>query len=78
MVPLRMQSITGICKIFTAGGSSLYLLFLRTAYRSVSLLVEPKQPADTLPGPPASDMRQLFSWATRSQPQQPSPVHPVP
>ncbi|KIM89141.1 hypothetical protein PILCRDRAFT_768369 [Piloderma croceum F 1598] len=50
---------------------------LQDLYRR-SLLVEPKQPADTLPGPPTSDMRQLFSWATRSQPQQPSPVHPVP
>lgn len=29
-----------------------------------SLLVEPKQPADTAP---TSDMRQLFNWATRSQ-----------
>ncbi|TFK40534.1 ras guanine nucleotide exchange factor domain-containing protein [Crucibulum laeve] len=29
-----------------------------------SLLVEPKQPADT---PPTGDMRQLFNWATRSQ-----------
>lgn len=34
-----------------------------------SLLVEPKQPADL---PPTSDMRQLFSWATRSQ-SQPGP-----
>lgn len=42
-----------------------------------SLLVEPKQPADTPPGPPANDMRQLFSWATRSQPQQP-PAQPIP
>jgi hypothetical protein len=33
---------------------------------STSLLVEPRQPADT---PPASDMRQLFNWATRSQTQ---------
>lgn len=32
-----------------------------------SLMVEPKRPADT---PPSSDMRQLFQWATRSQPQQ--------
>lgn len=31
---------------------------------SSSLLVEPKQPADTVP---MSDMRQLFNWATRSQ-----------
>lgn len=31
-----------------------------------SLLVEPKQPADA---PPVGDMRQLFNWATRSQPQ---------
>ncbi|OAX37080.1 ras GEF [Rhizopogon vinicolor AM-OR11-026] len=36
---------------------------LQDLYRR-SLLVEPKQPADT---PPASDMRQLFNWATRSQ-----------
>lgn len=30
---------------------------------SPSLLVEPKQPADT---PPTSDVRQLFGWASRS------------
>ncbi|KAG2156000.1 ras guanine nucleotide exchange factor domain-containing protein [Suillus bovinus] len=36
---------------------------LQDLYRR-SLLVEPKQPADT---PPPSDMRQLFNWATRSQ-----------
>lgn len=46
---------------------------LQDLYRR-SLLVEPKQPADTPPGPPANDMRQLFSWATRSQAQQPSPT----
>jgi len=39
---------------------------LQDLYRR-SLLVEPRQPADT---PPASDMRQLFNWATRSQSQQ--------
>jgi len=33
-------------------------------FSSSSLLVEPKQPADTIP---MSDMRQLFNWATRSQ-----------
>ncbi|KZP33472.1 ras GEF [Athelia psychrophila] len=38
---------------------------LQDLYRR-SLLVEPKQSADA-PGPPATDMRQLFSWATRSQ-----------
>ncbi|PPQ76387.1 hypothetical protein CVT26_015376 [Gymnopilus dilepis] len=38
---------------------------LQDLYRR-SLLVEPKQPADN---PPVSDMRQLFSWATRSQSQ---------
>jgi hypothetical protein len=38
---------------------------LQDLYRR-SLLVEPKQPADQ---PPTSDMRQLFNWATRSQPQ---------
>ncbi|KAG1770842.1 ras guanine nucleotide exchange factor domain-containing protein [Suillus placidus] len=38
---------------------------LQDLYRR-SLLVEPKQPADT---PPPSDMRQLFNWATRSQAQ---------
>ncbi|KAJ3509123.1 hypothetical protein NLJ89_g5382 [Agrocybe chaxingu] len=38
---------------------------LNDLYRR-SLLVEPKQPADQ---PPASDMRQLFSWATRSHSQ---------
>ncbi|EGN98306.1 hypothetical protein SERLA73DRAFT_169303 [Serpula lacrymans var. lacrymans S7.3] len=41
---------------------------LQDLYRR-SLLVEPKQPADT---PPVSDMRQLFNWATRSQAQQPT------
>ncbi|KAF8229694.1 ras GEF [Tricholoma matsutake] len=38
---------------------------LQDLYRR-SLLVEPRQPADT---PPAGDMRQLFNWATRSQSQ---------
>ncbi|KAJ7600802.1 cell division control protein 25 [Mycena floridula] len=38
---------------------------LQDLYRR-SLLVEPKQPADN---PPAGDMRQLFNWAMRSQPQ---------
>ncbi|KAG1822814.1 ras guanine nucleotide exchange factor domain-containing protein [Suillus subaureus] len=41
---------------------------LQDLYRR-SLLVEPKQPADT---PPPSDMRQLFNWATRSQAQPPT------
>ncbi|KIJ17756.1 hypothetical protein PAXINDRAFT_154335 [Paxillus involutus ATCC 200175] len=41
---------------------------LQDLYRR-SLLVEPKQPADT---PPPSDMRHLFNWATRSQAQQPT------
>lgn len=41
---------------------------LQDLYRR-SLLVEPKQPADT---PPISDMRYLFNWATRSQAQQPT------
>ncbi|KAG6335564.1 hypothetical protein ID866_3527 [Astraeus odoratus] len=41
---------------------------LQDLYRR-SLLVEPKQPADT---PPTSDMRHLFNWATRSQAQQPA------
>ncbi|KAF8555708.1 ras GEF [Imleria badia] len=41
---------------------------LQDLYRR-SLLVEPKQPADT---PPSSDMRHLFNWATRSQAQQPT------
>jgi len=36
---------------------------LQDLYRR-SLLVEPRQPADT---PPTNDMRNLFSWATRSQ-----------
>ncbi|CCL99267.1 uncharacterized protein FIBRA_01282 [Fibroporia radiculosa] len=36
---------------------------LHDLYRR-SLLVEPKQPADT---PPASDVRQLFNWTNRSQ-----------
>lgn len=39
---------------------------LQDLYRR-SLLVEPKQPADH--PPPAGDMRQLFTWAMRSQPQ---------
>lgn len=34
-----------------------------TGLFGISLLVEPKQPADTVP---ANDMRQLFNWATRS------------
>ncbi|KAF5382714.1 hypothetical protein D9615_002919 [Tricholomella constricta] len=38
---------------------------LQDLYRR-SLLVEPRQPADTAP---AGDMRQLFNWATRSQSQ---------
>ncbi|KAI6114219.1 ras guanine nucleotide exchange factor domain-containing protein [Pisolithus sp. B1] len=41
---------------------------LEDLYRR-SLLVEPKQPADTLP---TGDMRHLFNWATRSQAQQPT------
>jgi son of sevenless len=41
----------------------ILVLFFSYATR-LSLLVEPRQPADT---PPASDMRNLFSWATRSQ-----------
>ncbi|KAG9315799.1 ras GEF [Chiua virens] len=41
---------------------------LQDLYRR-SLLVEPKQPADT---PPSSDMRHLFNWATRSQAHQPT------
>ncbi|KAI6106332.1 ras guanine nucleotide exchange factor domain-containing protein [Pisolithus croceorrhizus] len=41
---------------------------LEDLYRR-SLLVEPKQPADTLP---MGDMRHLFNWATRSQAQQPT------
>ncbi|KAJ7795597.1 ras guanine nucleotide exchange factor domain-containing protein, partial [Mycena olivaceomarginata] len=36
---------------------------LQDLYRR-SLLVEPRQPADNVP---AADMRQLFSWATRTQ-----------
>ncbi|OBZ71141.1 Cell division control protein 25 [Grifola frondosa] len=36
---------------------------LQDLYRR-SLMVEPKQPADT---PPSSDVRQLFGWASRSQ-----------
>jgi len=42
---------------------------LQDLYRR-SLLIEPRQPADT---PPASDVRQLFSWATR----QPSALTPT-
>ncbi|KAJ7288207.1 ras guanine nucleotide exchange factor domain-containing protein [Mycena rebaudengoi] len=41
---------------------------LQDLYRR-SLLVEPRQPADV----PQTDMRQLFSWATRSQPQATTP-----
>ncbi|KAI5989080.1 ras guanine nucleotide exchange factor domain-containing protein [Pisolithus albus] len=41
---------------------------LEDLYRR-SLLVEPKQPADSLP---TGDMRHLFNWATRSQAQQPT------
>ncbi|KZT18442.1 ras GEF [Neolentinus lepideus HHB14362 ss-1] len=43
---------------------------LQDLYRR-SLLVEPRQPADT---PPTSDVRQLFNWATRSQSQQATPA----
>ncbi|OCH84910.1 ras GEF [Obba rivulosa] len=43
---------------------------LQDLYRR-SLMVEPKQPLDT---PPASDVRQLFNWASRSQAQQPTPT----
>jgi len=43
---------------------------LQDLYRR-SLLVEPKQPADT---PPSGDMRQLFNWASRSQTQQTTQV----
>ncbi|KAF5345551.1 hypothetical protein D9758_012001 [Tetrapyrgos nigripes] len=40
---------------------------LQDLYRR-SLLVEPKQPADAPPsGAPTGDMRQLFTWASRSQ-----------
>ncbi|KAF9046682.1 ras guanine nucleotide exchange factor domain-containing protein [Panaeolus papilionaceus] len=42
---------------------------LQDLYRR-SLLVEPKQTQGD--NPPTSDVRQLFSWATRSQPQQAS------
>ena len=42
--------------------SQLFSLFIVVE----SLLVEPKNTADTHP---TSDMRQLFSWATRFQPQ---------
>jgi hypothetical protein len=40
-------------------------LAMGNAHYFSSLLVEPKQPADTAP---TSDMRQLFNWAMRSQP----------
>ncbi|KAI0056099.1 ras GEF [Artomyces pyxidatus] len=43
---------------------------LQDLYRR-SLLVEPKQAADT---PPAGDVRQLFPWASRSQTNQPMPI----
>ncbi|EPQ54463.1 ras GEF [Gloeophyllum trabeum ATCC 11539] len=43
---------------------------LQDLYRR-SLLVEPRQPADT---PPASDVRHLFTWASRSQSQQATPA----
>jgi len=41
-----------------------HLSFIGLHYLS-SLLVEPKQPADA-PQAMGNDMRQLFSWATRS------------
>ncbi|KZT11896.1 ras GEF [Laetiporus sulphureus 93-53] len=43
---------------------------LQDLYRR-SLLIEPKQPADT---PPTSDVRQLFNWASRSQSNHPTPT----
>lgn len=44
----------------------VYLVFaaMTNAHFRPSLLVEPKQPADTAH---TSDMRQLFNWAMRSQ-----------
>ncbi|KAJ4482001.1 ras guanine nucleotide exchange factor domain-containing protein [Lentinula aciculospora] len=41
---------------------------LQDLYRR-SLLVEPKQPADAPPSGPSGDMRQLFTWASRTQTQ---------
>ncbi|KAI0917354.1 hypothetical protein AcW1_007436 [Taiwanofungus camphoratus] len=43
---------------------------LQDLYRR-SLMVEPKQPADT---PPASDVQRLFNWASRTQIQPPTPT----
>lgn len=56
-----------IFKIFIVEGMFIFhfaIIFLFIVVES--LLVEPKNTADTHP---TSDMRQLFSWATRFQPQ---------
>lgn len=72
MYRLRIPSVAEIFRICIAGGNGLSLIFFCVCVcskvmmlcSSSSLLVEPKQPADTVP---MSDMRQLFNWATRSQ-----------
>ena len=68
MYRLRIPSVAEIFRICIAGGNGLSLIFFLCVRvlncSSSSLLVEPKQPADTVP---MSDMRQLFNWATRSQ-----------
>jgi len=68
---LIIPSVVEIFRICIAGGDYHWFFFvcvcskdMMVFFFSSSLLVEPKQPADTVP---MSDMRQLFNWATRSQ-----------
>lgn len=56
-----------IFKISIVGGMFTFIFAIFSLLIVVqSLLVEPKNTADTHP---TSDMRQLFSWTTRFQPQ---------
>lgn len=70
-LPWRNRRNRAIYKISTGEGEHITAL-TRTNANALphSLLIEPRQPADT---PPASDVRQLFSWATR----QPSALTPT-
>ncbi|KAJ7781813.1 ras guanine nucleotide exchange factor domain-containing protein [Mycena maculata] len=68
-VPYQLRGIPEVQEYLTgAFENSRHHGDLQDLYRR-SLLVEPKQAADTAP---AADMRQLFSWATRSQATTPS------
>ncbi|KAG5648326.1 hypothetical protein DXG03_004898 [Asterophora parasitica] len=63
-VPYNLKSIPEVQEFLNvAFENSRHHGDLQDLYRR-SLLVEPRQPADTAP---AGDMRQLFNWATRSQ-----------